>query len=161
MMLNRKILFFLFFILVFKIAECSASINIATSGGWTQVIDQSYLISGPGSPLQSTYESITNATTIDVTGCQQPDEPWLINVKRIDSGWNPNFYIFVKRTSQGNMNGGLDYVLITDNTENFFFSGQGNIYSIFCQYKFTINEGINSLLIPPGTYNTTITYTLL
>ncbi|HPW48326.1 MAG TPA: hypothetical protein PLJ97_03200 [Candidatus Saccharibacteria bacterium] len=134
-------------VLVFLSPGASFAISISASGGWSETIDENDLVAGAGSDLKSTYESATNATLLTISGCQNSDDTWQVKVSYSSSNWP--FSLSVKKS-------GGNYQTITT-TQATFFSGSGDTSNIALQYKL---EGM-SIKIAPGTYSTTITYTVV
>ena len=134
-------------VLVFFSPRASFAISISASGGWSETINADDLVSGAGSDLKSSYESATDATLLTISECQNSDDTWKVNVRYSSSSWP--FTLSVKKS-------GGNYQTITT-TQADFFSGSGNTSNIALQYKL---EGM-SIKIAPGTYSTTITYTVV
>ncbi len=146
----RKLFFttFIFLIALFLLFPgVSLAIDISATGGWSEIIDANDLVSGAGSDLKSSYESEAGATLLTISGCVDENDSWQVEVSRSDYNWP--FTLLVK-TSGGN------YQAITT-TDSDFFTGAGNAANIALQYKL---EGM-SVKISPGTYSTTITYTVV
>ena len=136
------------------------AIDLSATGGWSETVDETDLVSGAGSDLVDTYESTTDATTMTIYNCTGDTDNWRLDVRRIDEGgWHQDFTLYVKRTSDGNGNGsisgGLSYIEITT-TDTQLFSGAGDRSNISIQYKLT-GMSINVL---PDTYSKTITFTV-
>lgn len=145
----RKLFFTTFIFLIalfFLFPTVSLAISITATGGWSETIDADDLISGAGSDLKSSYESEVGATLLTISGCVDDNDTWEVRVSRIDYNWP--FTLLVK-TSGG------EYQAITASNSPLF-SGAGDT-SIPLQYKL---EGM-SVQIPPATYSTTITYTVV
>jgi len=134
-------------VIVFLSPRASFAISISASGGWSETIDENDLLSGAGSDLQSTYESATDATLLTISECQNSDDTWQVSVSYSSSSWP--FTLSVKKS-------GGNYQTITT-TQADFFSGSGDTSDIALQYKL---EGM-SIEIAPGTYSSTITYTVV
>ncbi|MCK4428014.1 MAG: hypothetical protein KAW16_05995 [candidate division Zixibacteria bacterium] len=137
------------------------AIDLSATGGWTETVDETDLVSGAGSDLIDTYESATDATTMTIYNCTGDTDNWQIKVRRIDEGgWHQDFTLSVKRTSDGNGNGsvsgGLSYIEITT-TDTELFSGAGNRSNISIQYKLT---GM-SINVSPDSYSKTIAFTVV
>lgn len=136
------------------------AIDISAAGGWTETIDENDLQSGAGSNLIATYESVTNASTAGISNCTGDSDNWRVDVKRSDSGWQGDFVLYAKRTSDGtgtgSISGGLSYIEITT-ADVEFFSGAGNRDNIDLQYRLT-GMSVNA---SPNTYNTTIMLTIV
>ncbi|MEW5768087.1 MAG: hypothetical protein AB1797_10785 [bacterium] len=138
--------------------KAQAAPNITVTGSWSEIIDASDLQAGPGSDLINSYESASNAISIEITGTGQAN--WQVNVKKIDTDWPSSFYLYVKRTSDGigggSISRGTFYQEVTE-TDKDFFEGQANRSDIHLQLKL----GGVSVQIPPGTYTTTVYYTVI
>lgn len=147
-------------LLLFLLLVKAEAIDISTTGGWTQTINASNLVSGAGSNLTDTYESVTTATLLTISNTIDKNDNWRVDVKRTDSTWHGNFTLSVKRTTNGvgpgSVSGGLSYIAI-QTTDSQFFSGAGNKNNINLQYQLT---GM-SVSVAPQTYSTTITYTVV
>jgi hypothetical protein len=97
---------FLFLLVV--LVTTAEAIDITASGGWSETIDQFDLVSGAGSQLVDTYESATDATSIDITNTLDKRDAWRVDVRRVDGGgWHGDFTLYVKRTSDGNGQGSV------------------------------------------------------
>ena len=137
------------------------AIDLSTTGGWSETINEFDLVSGAGSDLVDTYESATDATSMTISNCTGDSDNWRLDVRRIDdAGWHGDFTIYVKRTSDGegtgSVSGGLSYIEITT-TDTQLFSGAGDRSNISIQYKLT---GM-SINVSPNTYGETITFTVV
>jgi hypothetical protein len=147
---------FLFFL------TSTEAIDLSTTGGWTETVNEFDLVSGAGSDLIDTYESATDATSMTISNCVGGDtDNWRLDVRRInDPGWHGDFTLSVKRTSDGegtgSISGGSAYIEITT-TDTQLFSGAGDRSNISIQYKLT-GMSINVL---PNTYSETITFTVV
>lgn len=130
--------------------------DISASGGWSETIDASDLISGAGSDLTDAYVSNASATTISVTYTGS----WRVDARRTDSFWHPDYTLFGQRTSggsgSGSIAGGLSYQGIST-SDAAFFSGTGDRSEIDVQYKLT---GV-SVSAQAATYSATVTFTLV
>ncbi|MFH1452366.1 MAG: hypothetical protein ABIH00_00060 [Armatimonadota bacterium] len=149
-------------ILVFIILALTQTqaLTIVVTGDWNETINDQDLSAGTGSELTDTYESITNAAIIDISGCIDNSDTWRIDVKRVDGTWSGSFTLYVKRTSEGTGGGsiseGTSYMQVND-TYLEFFSGAGDRSTINVQYKLTGP----SLSIPANTYITTAYFTII
>lgn len=136
------------------------AIDISAVGSWNETIDDLDLVSGAGSDLKPVYESATDATTLSISGCADNNDTWRVDVKRFDSVWHSDFTLYVKRTSdgagEGSILGGGSYVEVKA-VDGEFFSGAGDRSGISVQYKLS---GM-SVRVPPGTYSSTIIYTVV
>ena len=151
---------FFFLVPILLFLTRAEAIDLSATGGWSETINESDLVSGAGSDLFDTYESATDATTMTIYNCTGDTDNWQIKVRRIDEGgWHGDFTLFVKRTSDGegtgSVSGGLSYIEITT-TDTQLFSGSGDRSNILIQYKLT-GMSINVL---PDTYSKTITFTV-
>ena len=137
--------------------KIQAAISITVTGSWTQTIDASDLQAGAGSDLIDTYESASDAVSIDIS---QTGGDWRVDVKKVDTNWHSNFQLSVRRTSSGTgsgtISGGTSYQEVTD-TDQSFFNGTKSRDGINVQLKLS---GV-SVQIPPDTYSTTVYYTVV
>jgi len=153
--------FILVFLLCFMFLNYPAqALDISVSGSWSWTINANDLISGAGSNLKSSYESDSNAVSINISGATSDTDKWRVDVSKIDTYWPSNFTLYIKRTSDGvgsgSISGGTSYQGITGGDQSFF-SGSGTRSGITAQLKLS---GM-SLQIPPDTYTTTIYYTVV
>ena len=130
--------------------------DISAVGGWSETIDSADLVSGPGSGLTDTYESLSGASTLAVSY----GGSWRVDICRADTWWSPDFSLYVIRSSDGtgagSISGGLSYLEIsTVDTE--FITGSQDRSGIDAKYRLT---GM-SVGISPATYSTTVTFTIL
>lgn len=153
---------FFLLVLLLLFVTTAESIDIAATGGWSETVDQLDLVSGAGSQLVDTYESATNATSIDITNTLDKHDAWRVDVRRVDGGgWLGDFTLYIKRTSDGNgqgsvISGGLSYIEITT-TDSEFYSGEGALWNVDVQYQLT---GM-SISVVPTNYSTTIILTVV
>jgi hypothetical protein len=137
----------------------SLTLNIVP-GNWCLSISDADLLAGPGSNLQPVYEDTGSPTYLDVSGTSGVSDNWRIDVKRVDSLWNPNMSLAVKRTSDGtgpgSITGGESYQEIGP-TDIAFFSGAGDRSNVPLQMELS---GM-SLQVAPNTYSTSIVYTVV
>jgi hypothetical protein len=139
--------------------KAQAQISIAVAGTRFETIDASNLQAGAGSDLIDSYESIADAVSISISETTGASGDWRVDVKKVDSNWDGSFYLYVKRTSQGNggsVSGGTGYQEVTD-VDQSFFDGSGDVSGIGVQLKLS---GV-SVQIPPDTYTTTVYYTIV
>jgi hypothetical protein len=139
----------------------SEALDLSTTGGWTETINELDLVSGAGSDLIDTYQSATDATSMTISNCTGDTDNWRLDVRRIDdAGWHGDFTLYVKRTSDGegtgSISGGQSYIEITT-TDTELFSGAGDRSNISIQYQLT-GMSINVL---PDTYSEIITFTVV
>ncbi len=140
-------------LLIFSGAHAQGTITV--TGQWSLTIDQSHLVSGPGSDLIDTYESATNQVLINVNG---PDRTWRVDVHRVDITWHSDFILEVRRQANNQIIGGLTYQIITPVAQQFFRSNnRRRVNNIRVQFRLS---GV-SININPNTYSTTVVYTLV
>lgn len=77
------------------------ALDISVSGSWSWTINANDLISGAGSNLKSSYESDSNAVSINISGATSDTDKWRVDVSKIDTYWPSNFTLYIKRTSDG------------------------------------------------------------
>lgn len=131
--------------------------NISASGGWTLSLSSSNLTGGAGSDLTATYTSTANATILNVAS--PGNGTWRVYINRNDSSWPADFLLYAQRTStgtgSGTISGGTSYQQITTGQVSFF-TGSKNRTGINIRYQL---RGA-SIQVSPGTYNTTVVYTI-
>jgi hypothetical protein len=137
---------------------CAQAVKITVSGGWTDRIigplDLQGGADGAGTDLNSTYDSATNVTMIDVRGPAQQN--WVINVRRADSAWNSRFVLFLKRTSVNTgVTGAETYTAVGTGGVDLIY-GHGDVGGILCQYRLS---GM-TVAVPPGAYNSSLIFTV-
>jgi hypothetical protein len=144
--------FFVFFLAV----NAFGIVLLSISGSWSLIIDVGSLQGPAGSDLKPSYESATNQILATISNVSY--RYWHVDVRKVDTLWNTNLNLYVKRTGNGtgsgSISGGTSYILLTS-TDQAFFSGYRNRTSIPLQLKI---DGV-SVQIPPNTYITTIYYT--
>ena len=130
--------------------------DIVATGGWSRNIDSSDLVSGAGSDLTGTYESATNATSLDLTAVAD----YRVDVRRTDGTWSGDLTLYVRRTSAGagagSISGGLTYQAVPT-SDTGLFSGNSDRTGIEIQYQV---DGV-SVNISPDTYSSTVTFTIV
>ncbi|NWG10092.1 MAG: hypothetical protein HXX80_07320 [Nitrososphaerales archaeon] len=131
------------------------NLKISASGSWLLSIDQSNLISGGRSNLQSTYQSPPDATLIDIKANKKSS--WAVYVRRIPLP--NNLTIDVRRTSdgrgQGTIEGGENFIPLGEGY-TMLFRGRGERKDITVQYRI---RGV-SISISPGLRDLQIIYTV-
>jgi len=133
------------------------AIRIRVSGSWTEIIDFNDLQGGPGSDLIFSYESLVDAVDIDITG--SGNRTWQVNIRRMDTNWDPGFTLDARRTSSDqDVYGGTAYQQVTVSDQLFFYTNvsPNNARNIKVQYRLS---GV-SVQSPPGTYATTVYFTV-
>lgn len=155
--ITKFLIFFVIFSLVVIDSKKLQAASIWVSGSWSETIDASDLQAHAGSDLIDSYESASKAIFISITAFNRN---WQVNVKRIDTNWQSNLHLHVKRTSNGagtgSISGGTSYQEVTE-ADQSFFSGFSSRYSISLQLKLS-NVSVQ---IPPGNYTTTVYYTVV
>ena len=139
--------------LSFAVRGLSAQTIRVTGAPWNVSIGDPGLPAGQN-PFSDVVSAV-NQILLDVHG--QQDRGWSVTVYKTESLWHSDLILSVHRTGQGSgggtINGGLDYVSIT-NTPKTFFTGGKNMTNIPCQYILQAN------MPPDNNYSTTITYTI-
>lgn len=138
-----------------------AVLSIATTGSWSNTVDATDLVAGAGTDLVSTQTSSSTQGSIDVTGTTGNSDNWRVDVKRVDTTWDSDFIIYVRRTSDGTgtgtISGGTTFQEVST-TDATFFSGSGDRTGVNVEFKI---EGFSVTTIPVDTYSTAITYTIV
>jgi len=136
------------------------AIDLTAAGSWSRTITASDLQAGAGSNLVATYASGASQVSLTLTGTTGADDNWRIDVRRADDLWHNDFSLSVRRTGDGTgpgtIIGGDVYQAITL-TDASFFSGAGDRAGVTLQLQLS---GL-SVSVPPATYLTTITYTVV
>jgi len=131
------------------------NLKISASGSWFLSIDQSNLISGGGSNLQSTYQSTPDATLIHIKADKRSS--WAVYVRRIPV-FN-NLTIYARRTSdgrgEGTIEGGENFIPLGEGY-TMLFRGRGERKDVTIQYRI---RGV-SISISPGLRDFQIIYTV-
>ncbi len=135
--------------------------GISASGGWNETITSFNLPGGAGSDLQDTYTSDLSATLITVDA-NLDLLGWTVTVSRSAGIWNPNLHLYIRRADGGSgcaVSGGSSYqeLTISDNT---LFSCPALLNNGGSNYPVQYQLRGMSVQIPPGTYSTTIIYTV-
>lgn len=153
---------FAILILIFGIiflAGKSEAVDITAVGSWSLSIDSADLVAGAGSDLKSDYESTVDAVSINISATTGASDSWRIDIKKVDTNWQGNLILYLKRTSNGtggSVSGGTAYQEVTD-TSTSFFSGFDDVSGIKAQLKLSGT----SIQIPMDTYTTTVYYTIV
>jgi len=142
------------------VGQPSWSIDITTTGSWSEYIDVDDLQSGAGSDLTDTYTSAVDEVTLDIDNTTGSSDSWRVDVSRADTDWPTGVRLYVQRTSagtgSGSISGGGTYSEVTS-SDTTFFSGAGDRTGIDIQLRIT---GM-SLSVSPDTYLTTVTYSVV
>ncbi|MGB8952364.1 MAG: hypothetical protein WCC06_06840 [Candidatus Aminicenantales bacterium] len=145
---------------LFILTQCLTAITITLWGSWTETINSSDLLGPPGSDLNPSYESSATQVTLNLRNTQNRN--WEVDVRKVDSTWNPLLHLYLRRTSDGNGRGWIsggtpNYLEVTDSYDSRFIWGRDNRTEIYLQFKV---DGV-SVAIPPNVYTTTIYYTAI
>jgi len=144
---------------IFFLADKAEAIDITVVGSWSLSITSADLVAGAGSDLKSDYESATDAVSISISATAGASDSWRVDVKKVDTNWQGNLILYIKRTSNGtggSVSGGTAYQEVTD-INTFFFSGSDDASGIKAQLKLS---GV-SIQVPIDTYTTTVYYTIV
>ena len=135
-----------------------AAVSISVTGSWFETVDETDLVGGAGSDLQSTYESAADQISIDIGGAGKKN--WRVDVRKVDTDWHGDLNLYVRRTSdgsgQGQITGGTSYQQLSD-TYQQFFSGSRNRRGVSVQLML---EGVSASM-PCDNYLTTVYYTVV
>lgn len=133
---------------------------IFSSGKWSETLERQDFMGPSGFKLIDELESDPAEVELVITSFRTTPQ-WKVNVKRSDT-LPDGLELYIKRTGEGTISGGgsieggTDYVQV-NTTEDFFFAGQAKwVWGIPIQFKL---QGLSSVLFP-GTFSTTITYTI-
>jgi hypothetical protein len=153
-----KTYWFLFILLLFFLIQnkeqAAQPPDLTAAGGWTETINGSDLQSPwtAGSDLITLYESAVNATMLNISS----DNWWRVDIRRSDGNWHGNFTLRAKRSGVKTKKSGGSYLDVTA-TDTPFFCGHRSSIDEQVQYQLS---GM-SVNIPPGTYWTTVIYTIV
>lgn len=150
-------------ILIFGIiflAGKAEAIDITAVGSWNLSITSADLVAEAGSDLKSDYESAADAISISISATAGASDYWRIDVKKVDTNWQGNLILYIKRTSNGTggsvSGGAAAYQEVTDSNTSFF-SGSDDVNGVKAQLKLS---GV-SIQVPIDTYTTTVYYTIV
>lgn len=153
----NKILFVLFIAISVLFPSGTGALDIAATGGWSETINASDLVSGAGSDLTGTYTSTNSATRLRITNATNNADTWRVDMQRTDSTWHNDFTLsIIRRINNPKLSGGSSWTEIRTATDTFLL-GRGNFNRINCRYRL---QGM-SVNIPPNTYITTVTFTIV
>ena len=158
----KEAAFFAFVTVAFLILSgpSACAVDIYATGGCNFIIDSSCLVGGAGSDLMKSFESKLDATVINITGTGGSGDAWQVRVRKSGVSKLHGVTLYVKRTGNGSgsgtVSGGSSYVAV-ETSDTDFFEGSGDRTDITVQYKVS---GI-SIKIPPGTYSTVVTFTVV
>lgn len=143
---------------VLALAAPGRATDLTATGDWARTIGAGDLQAGAGSDLVETYESAEASALLAISNTG--GAVWRVDVRRTDTTWHGNFALLLRRTGDGMgggpISGGAAYQAIGE-TNAEFFSGTGDRTNIPVQFELA---GM-SVQIPPNTYVTTITYTVV
>ncbi len=130
--------------------------DLTSSGDWVESLNASNLVSGAGTDLPASLESISGTTILSVSNVTGA---WRVTARRSASTWDSHFTLYVRRTSAGSgtgsISGGDSYVEVTGG-DSEIFTGVDARSTISVQYKLT---GLANN-IPPATYLSSLTFTV-
>jgi hypothetical protein len=155
-----RIIFFLLFLGVH--IHTSAQGIGASPSSWNPVIPSTFLTEA-GANYTGTGESPANQTSLSFSVAIL--NSYRVSVRKVDTDWNANIGLFVRRTGDGGgllsgSAGGLTYIQLTGSNQTFFTFSTG--LSILGIGTIPVQYAINglSVLIPAKTYTTTVIYTI-
>ncbi len=138
------------------LARMVTAADLTSSGDWVESLNATNLVSGAGTDLPSTLESISGVTILSVSNVTGA---WRVTARRSSSNWDNHLTLYVRRTSAGtgtgSISGGDGYVEITG-SDSEIFTGSDARTSISVQYKLT---GLAHNL-SPSTYLSSLTFTV-
>ncbi len=152
-----KINVFLFLLILSFSNTYSQRITFTGNLTWAPIIPNT-LISEAGNDYSGTISSAANQIFIRIRGLN--GSPWRVDISKSDTNWNSSLILRAQRTGNGIGGFGISGGTIAQTITNFntpFFSGNNNINSIPIQFHIT---GY-SLLIPAGTYSSSVIFTLI
>jgi hypothetical protein len=148
----------IFFLFLLSAGNILFAQEVEVTGSWEVDIDVTDMTGGPGSDLNPTYESDVDQIDVAIKG--KKTKEWQLYVKRSDWVWDPNFQLFVRRTSDGvgsgYIAGGLDYLEVTESDQLFYYGGK-NRSKVNVQLKL---DNV-SVAIPYDVYTTNVVYTVI
>ncbi|MFN3588861.1 MAG: hypothetical protein ACK4UP_05720 [Spirosomataceae bacterium] len=134
----------------------------ASPSSWNPVIPNTFLTEA-GANYAGAGESPANQTSLSFSVAIL--NSYRVSVRKIDTDWNANIGLFVRRTGDGGgllsgSAGGLTYIQLTGSNQTFFTFSTG--LSLFGIGAIPVQYAINglSVLIPAKTYTTTVVYTI-
>lgn len=159
--IKKAVLLFFIPMVFLNLSGLSAcAVDVYATGGWNLTVDSSCLVGGAGSGLIESFESGLDASMINITGTSGSADAWRVRVRKSDALRLHGVTLYVKRTGDGSgsgiISGGTSYTAV-ETSDADFFDGCGDRTGIAVQYKVS---GI-SINVPPGTYSTVITFTVV
>lgn len=143
---------------VLGITVSSQASSLTGYGTWDLTVGTADLTAGAGTNLTSTYQSGASQLSLDVTGTSGGN--WEVDVQRTDVSWPSGLTLSIVRTGDGSplgtIGGGLSYQEATP-TSTAFFNGTNDDTGIPLQLELS---GV-SVAIPPGSYSTTLVFTVV
>jgi len=143
-----------------------AQLDITVSGRWRLTIDDTDMLGGAGSDLNSTYESDPDEVTVRIRNRDvKPSEYWAwhVDIHRIDGNWPSGFHLDIRRTGDGVGDGTITglgaYEEIDDNPASPYPSFSGTYDRRLIPMQFRLRDV--SLQVPPDDYDTSVVYTLV
>ena len=130
--------------------------KIRVSGKWLENLKATDITGGPGTDFKADFESAADAVDITISKTSTPTSEWKIEVKRIDTNWDPSLVIWVMRTSDHGdlVSGGTGYQEVTDEYVDFI-QGTGGISKIELQFRL---DGVSAGVITADDYSTDLYY---
>lgn len=132
----------------------AAAQSVSVAGDWSASFGSSQLAAGAGSAYDGPRSSPADVVTVDVTSLLG----YRVDVRRSDAGWHPGLHLQVRRSGAGSGLGsvaGGDTYRTVDALDTLLFGGLGSRSGIGLQYRVEAD-----LTVPPGTYSTTVTFTV-
>ena len=124
-------------------------------------------ITEAGNNYSSAITSVANQTTLTISVGLALLTSWKVFVRKQDATWNASLSVWVRKTGDGtgilvpvlgtiSPNGATSYVQLTA-TNQEIFSGFSNRFNVPMQYEL---RGL-SVLIPTGSYSTSVIFTVI
>lgn len=136
------------------------AIDISGVGTWSIVDNAGSLASGAGSNLVSSRQSAVDQVALSIMNAVDGGDNWRVDVRRSDIDWPVGLSLYVRRTTHGSgvgvINGGTVFQEVTVGDTALFW-GASNRTGISVQFQI---DGA-SVDIPPGTYSTSVIFTVV
>ncbi len=133
--------------------------DIGGTGTWAPLVDASDLTGGAGTNLAASYASAADQLSLDLFNAPAGNG-WRVDVQRTDVHWHGDLVLSVRRTGDGTgvgtITGGDSYQPV-DPSSSAFFSGFLDRLGVPLQISLS---GV-SVAIPPDTYSTSLTFTVV
>lgn len=135
------------------------AMDLTVDGTWSLAVTSDDFIGGPGSELQSTYESQPGQVLLGISRTGGISSKWRLDVRSANAKWPGPLRLFVRVADlgigSGLINGSESYQEI-EGADHAILSGSGDRNAIAVVFKLT---GM-SLGVAPGTYSTNVIFTL-